>query len=416
MRWLALAVAVVILGACSNNGSSATPSPRASSAAPGSASPNASPAAQTTTTPASSTPQPPATPPKPDAYTATKLLESSELNQATSAVPEPGASTVLVLAKRGVIDRLDLAKPGTAPSLFMDITGRLIPNPGLEEGLLGIALAPDYATSGNFYLYYSAGGPRRAVLSRFHASSGKGDPNSEQVLLEIPEPFANHNGGQLAFGPDGDLYIGVGDGGSEGDPQRNGQNTHTLLGKILRIDVSGSGPKYAVPADNPFAHGDGSPEIYATGFRNPWRFSFDTKTGQLWAGDVGQDKYEEVDHVELGKNYGWSIMEASHCYNPSSGCDMGGLTLPRAEYSHSEGCSITGGYVYRGAAMPELEGWFVYSDFCSGRIWAFDTADATSEPVGLANTGLSVSSLLQGNDGELYLVGFSGALYKIGRK
>ena len=412
-RWLLMGIAVVILGACSNGSSpSSSRSPLASSATPASASP----AAQTTTTPAVSTPRALAAPPKPDAYTSSKLIESSQLNQMTSVVPEPGVSTVLALTKAGVIYRLDLAKPGAPPAVFMDITGRIIANPGLEEGLLGIALAPNYASSGNFYLYYSAGNPRRAVLSRFHASGGNGDPNSEQVLLQIPEPFPNHNGGQLAFGPDGDLYIGVGDGGSEGDPQGNGQKTSTLLGKILRIDVSGSGTTYAVPADNPFASGGGAREIYATGFRNPWRFSFDTKTGQLWAGDVGQDKYEEVDNVELGKNYGWSVMEASHCYKPSSGCDTTGLTLPRAEYSHSEGCSITGGYVYRGAAMPELDGWFVYSDFCSGRIWAFNTADATSQPVELANTGLSVSSLLRDNDGELYLVGFSGALYRIGRK
>jgi glucose/arabinose dehydrogenase len=284
----------------------------------------------------------------------------------------------------------------------------------MEEGLLGLAFAPDFTSSHKFYVYYSAGNPRRAVLSRFVADGDRADPATEQVLLQIDEPFANHNGGQLAFGPDGYLYVGVGDGGSGGDPMGNGQNVNAILGKVLRIDVSGAA--YTIPPDNPFANGGGKPEIFAWGFRNPWRFSFDTATRQLWVADVGQNMWEEVDRVEKGKNYGWNIMEGSHCFKPSSGCDTSGLELPRAEYSHDEGCSISGGFVYRQGALRELEGWFVYSDFCSGRIWALNTADDASEPVQLADSKLPVVSFMQGADHELYLVTFASAIYRLERK
>ncbi len=353
--------------------------------------------------------------PKPDGYQAVRVFPAVGFAQMTGVFPVPGAGNfALVLTKPGAIYRADLDDPGGAPAPFMDISGRVIANPGMEEGLLGLAFAPDYATSGVFYLNYVAGNPRRTVVSRFVAEGATADPATERVILQIPQPYSNHKGGSMAFGPDGDLYIGVGDGGSEGDPQGNGQDVQTLLGKILRIDVSASG--YTVPAGNPFARGGGRPEIYAWGLRNPWRISFDSGTGQLWAGDVGQDKWEEVDHIQGGRNYGWNTMEGYACYHPASGCDTSGLTPPRAVYGHDVGCAVIGGYVYRGASMPELAGWYVYGDFCSGRVWAVHAGDTSSQPIQLMDSGLPIAAFLQARDGDLYIVSFAGGIYKIVRK
>ena len=353
--------------------------------------------------------------PKPDGYRAVQVFPGIHVDQMTGAFPVPGdGNFALVLSKPGVIYRANLDTPDATPTTFMDLTDKIIPNPGEEEGLLGLAFAPDFTTSHKFYVVYSAGNPRRDVLARFIASGDHADPASEQPILQINEPFSNHNGGNIVFGPDGYLYFGVGDGGSGGDPMGNGQNVNTLLGKMLRIDVSGAG--YTIPQDNPFAHGGGRPEIYAWGFRNPWRFSFDTKTDDLWVGDVGQDKFEEVDNAVRGQNYGWNIMEATRCFNPSTGCNTTGLALPRAEYSHDVGCSITGGYVYRGKALPEMDGWFVYADFCSGRVWAVNTTDNQTKPIQLMDSGLPVSSFMQDKNGELYLVTFANAIYKLERK
>ncbi|MGH2631866.1 MAG: PQQ-dependent sugar dehydrogenase, partial [Tepidiformaceae bacterium] len=283
-------------------------------------------------------------------------------------------------------------------------------------------------TNGYIYIYYAAaGGERRTVLSRLHTTgtgaSLKADPASELILLQIPQPFGNHKGGELVFGPDGMLYLGLGDGGSEGDPNGNGQDTKTnLLASIIRIDVRDASKEhpYAIPPDNPFATSPGGtkPETWAYGLRNPWRFSFDAKTGELWAGEVGQNKYEEVDIIEPGKNYGWNIMEGFHCYKPSSGCDQSGLTLPVIEYPHSDGaCSITGGYVYRGTAIPALDGAYVYADYCSGRVSAFPTqgaAPGSKPPVtALRDSGTSVTSLAQDNAGELYLLEEDGKIYRM---
>ncbi len=239
-----------------------------------------------------------------------------------------------------------------------DLTDR-VTSDGAEEGLLGFAPAPDFATSGVFYLYYTAANPLRGVLARFHLQPSTGDvASTEQVLLEVPEPFPNHNGGQIVFGPDGYLYLGLGDGGSARDPQHNGQNLDTLLAKILRLDVSGDAASYTVPPDNPFVgRTDARPEIWAYGLRNPWRFSFDTATGDLWVGDVGQDTREEVDVVTKGGNYGWSIMEGSQCLGGGSNCDRTGLTLPVYDYANAgQNCAITGGFVYRGKAIAGAAG------------------------------------------------------------
>jgi glucose/arabinose dehydrogenase len=237
------------------------------------------------------------------------------------------------------------------------------------------------------------------------------------VLLTVEQPFPNHNGGQLAFGPDGYLYLGLGDGGSGGDPQGNGQNPATLLGSIVRIDVNGDEP-YAIPADNPFADGaGGAPEVFLYGLRNPWRFSFDRGTGQLWIADVGQNAYEEIDRVDpaadAGANLGWNLMEASHCF--VAGCSPEGLVLPITEYGRDAGCSVTGGFVYRGTAIEGLAGWYLFSDYCSGLIFGVpsDAAPGTA-PRLLLETGLSVSSFGQDSDGELYVADIAGGgIYRI---
>jgi glucose/arabinose dehydrogenase len=320
----------------------------------------------------------------------------------------------LATEKAGLVRLIDAS--GTQASTFLDITDK-VSTAGQEEGLLGLALAPDFATSGVFYVYYSAADPRRSVISRFTSTGNTARPESEQVLLEISQPFSNHNGGQMVFGPDGMLYIGLGDGGSARDPQKNGQNLNTLLGKILRIDVSGGGA-YKVPADNPFAgRNDEKGEIWSYGMRNPWRFSFDKSTGDLWVADVGQDTREEIDIVTKGGNYGWSVMEGSQCLGGGSNCDSSGKIPPVFDYANAgNNCSITGGFVYRGSAIEALRGAYVYSDYCSGLIWALRAQNgATTEQAQLADTGFQVSSFAQGNDGELYVLqyGAQGGVYKL---
>lgn len=349
------------------------------------------------------------------AYAAQPAFPQLKFSQMLGLFVIPGdEDRALLLTKDGTIRRVSLADDTEAPTVFLDIRDRVIENPGQEEGLLGLAFAPDYSESQRFYIYYSAGSPRRQVISRLTSSGNTAVVGSEQVLLEIADPFANHNGGAMAFGPDGYLYVGEGDGGSQGDPDGNGQNTNVLLGKILRLDVSGDA--YTIPPDNPFASGGGRGEIYAYGLRNPWRFAFDPATSELWVGDVGQNKWEEVDRVVKGGNYGWNTMEGNHCYKPADGCNTQGLMLPRAEYSHDEGCSITGGYVYRGSAMPELVGYYIYGDYCSGRVWALNTADDAAPPVQLVNTGKPVTSFALDRAGEIYLVTFDNEIDRLIRK
>jgi glucose/arabinose dehydrogenase len=235
------------------------------------------------------------------------------------------------------------------------------------------------------------------------------------VLLTVDQPFENHNGGQIQFGPDGFLYIGFGDGGGGGDPAGNGQNLGTLLGKILRIDVESS-QHYAVPPDNPFVGQAGiRPEIWAFGFRNPWRFSFDRSMGRLFVADVGQASFEEVELVAKGANYGWNVMEGAHCYPPpSTGCNTSGLELPIAEYSHSEGSSITGGYVYRGTANQELRGRYVFGDFGSGRIWQLrETSPGTWTRSLLLDTDLNISCFGLDSTGEILVVDYGGNVFRL---
>ncbi|QXD17100.1 PQQ-dependent sugar dehydrogenase [Rhodocaloribacter litoris] len=328
-----------------------------------------------------------------------------------------GSGRLFVVEQAGVIRVFENRTGVASAATFLDIRDR-VNDSGNEEGLLGLAFHPDFATNGFFFVNYTATNPRRTVIARFSVDPDdpdRADPASETVILEVEQPFSNHNAGQLAFGPDGYLYVGLGDGGSAGDPLGHGQNPATLLGALLRLDVDHPDPErnYGIPDDNPFVGQAGfREELYAYGFRNPWRFSFDPATGRLWLADVGQNAWEEVDLVEKGGNYGWNVMEGTHCFNPPSGCDDTGLIPPVWEYDHSLGASITGGYVYRGAAVPELAGKYVYADFISGRVWAltYDGTRATSEQ--LLDTSLGIASFGLDEQGELYLCAFDGRIYR----
>jgi len=332
--------------------------------------------------------------------------------------PDDTSDLMFVTEQRGIIYAFSADNAQQADT-FLDITDR-VNRGGNEEGLLGLAFDPDYKENGHFYVYYSADNPRRSVLSRFSLDQENTDvaaPESEIIIMEIEQPYGNHNGGQIVFGPDRYLYIGLGDGGSAGDPEGNGQSLDTLLGSILRIDVSGvSGPgDYEIPADNPFVDTAGArAEIWAFGLRNPWRFSFDSETGLLWAGDVGQGSWEEIDIIAKGGNYGWNTMEGLHCYSPASGCDQSDLTLPIAEYDHSQGCSVTGGYVYRGDRIASLKGYYVYGDYCSGNIWALAYDGSTvTENVLLVDSDLSITSFGQDLAGNLYILDRQGGIYTL---
>jgi glucose/arabinose dehydrogenase len=301
------------------------------------------------------------------------------------------------------------------PTPFLEISSRV--SFGGERGLLSVAFHPKYASNGRFFINYTRSeNGLKTFISEFKVS--KENPNvadpTEKILLTIDQPFSNHNGGLNKFGPDGFLYIGMGDGGGAGDPQDNGQNLDTLLGKLLRLDVDSQSP-YTVPQDNPFVGQRGArPEIWAYGLRNPWRYSFDRCTGRLFLGDVGQNKYEEVDLIEKGKNYGWRLMEGAHCFNPSQGCSQVGLELPIAEYDHSSGCSITGGYVYRGKKYVDLIGRYFFGDYCGGQMWALaQDANGAWKMTILSAAGFSLSSLGEDQDGELYVVDYGGAIYRL---
>lgn len=305
----------------------------------------------------------------------------------------------------------------SAKKLFLDIKSK-VDDGGNEEGLLGLAFHPDYKTNGYFYVNYTASNPNRTVISRFKVSSDpdKADPSSELKILEFRQPYSNHNGGQVSFGPDGYLYIATGDGGSGGDPHGNGQDKSTLLGKILRIDVDRetSGNHYAIPADNPFVgSNEYRQEIYAYGLRNPWRFSFDPVTKSLWTGDVGQNAYEEIDIIVKGGNYGWNTMEGKHCFDPSRGCRTSGLLLPIWEYGRGEGISVTGGFVYRGTTVRTLKGKYIFADYGTGNIWALDPSNVNNPVVTkLAAWDLHIASFGVDQNNELYMCAFDGKIYR----
>jgi|AntRauTorcE11897_2_1112592.scaffolds.fasta_scaffold00097_8 glucose/arabinose dehydrogenase len=300
---------------------------------------------------------------------------------------------------------------------FLDIRDQV--NTSGEGGLLGFAFHPEYETNGYFYVYYTAGSPFRSVISRFEVSDNElaANENSELILLEIDQPYNNHNGGQIRFGPDDYLYIALGDGGSGGDPDENGEDRTTLLGSILRLDVDNTEGElnYAIPPDNPFVDNNESyrEEIYAYGLRNPYRFSFDAETDELWVADVGQSSREEINIVEKGLNYGWNTMEGSLCYDPSSGCDTSGRELPIYEYGRGEGGSITGGFVYRGSAVSEMQGRYVYADFVSGNIWmlSWDGEQASDNQLIDNFNSYQLVGFGEDQDRELYLTSFDGNIY-----
>ena len=328
-----------------------------------------------------------------------------------------GSGRIFVVEQAGRIRILD--NDAALPIPFLDISSRLVCCG--EQGLLSVAFPPRFASKGYFYVNYTRIPDGATVVARYRVSAGNAnaaDPASEEVVLTIPQPFANHNGGQLAFGPDNNLYIGMGDGGSGGDPLNNGQSPGTLLGKILRIDVESGANPYGVPPDNPFLQAAGyRPEIWTLGLRNPWRFSFDRGTGDLYIGDVGQGVFEEVDVQSAGspggQNYGWNIMEGAGCYNNGT-CNTAGLTLPVATYDHSQGCSITGGVVYRGTALPALQGIYFYGDYCSGRIWGLRRNGAAWDNALLTDTTLTITTFGEDEAGNVYVANYAnGDLLKI---
>ncbi|PYP18413.1 MAG: glucose dehydrogenase [Gemmatimonadetes bacterium] len=310
---------------------------------------------------------------------------------------------------------------------FLDLRTKI--SSGGERGLLSMAFHPQYATNGRFYVYYTnPSGNIRIVRYNVSSDPDSADPATADTVLQVAHPlYDNHNGGQLQFGPDGMLYAGLGDGGSGGDPNHNGQNRHALLGKLLRLNVDGAS-RYAIPPDNPFATDtSGAPEIWAWGLRNPWRFSFDKTTGDLYIADVGQDTWEEVDvgaAISGGgraTNYGWNTMEGFHCYppDPNDACNRSGFTAPVAAYAHANGaCSITGGYVYRGSKVSLLQGYYLFADYCAGSVRAFKYLGGSniSAPLNLTTAlspGYEVSSFGQDARGDVYLMVLSGPVYRI---
>ncbi|MFN3872309.1 MAG: PQQ-dependent sugar dehydrogenase [Ignavibacterium sp.] len=326
-----------------------------------------------------------------------------------------GSNRIFVVEQAGRIKVFPNNSSVTTTKTFLDITDRV--TSGGETGLLGLAFHPNFESNGYFYVNYTAPSPLRTVVSRFQVTSNpdSANKNSELILLTFNQPYSNHNGGCITFGPDGYLYIATGDGGSGGDPQNNAQNITNLLGKILRIDVDNpQAPlNYGIPPTNPFADSTNTSirkEIYAYGLRNPWRMSFDPNTGWLWAADVGQNQWEEIDIITNGGNYGWRCYEGNHPYN-TSGCN-GTYIFPVWEYSHSEGISITGGYVYRGQNVPELFGKYIYGDYGSRKVWAL-TYDGVNPPTNthITTAAGSISSFGVDQNNELYLVSFNGKIY-----
>lgn len=379
------------------------------------------------TVPTASSPDPvgddPADQP-PDGITAEMVIDG--LSAPVFVASPPGDTSRLMIVEQGGRIRL-LRSGGLVQAPFLDISDRVGGASG-ERGLLGLAFHPNHTQNGFFYVNYTnASGA--TVISRFETSPGgnAADASSETVILTVPQPFSNHNAGMLAFGPkDGYLYVGLGDGGSGGDPQNLAQNPQSLLGKMLRLDVDGGQP-YAIPDDNPYINNaDTLAEIWSMGLRNPWRYSFDRLTGDLYIGDVGQSSAEEINYRPASsggkENYGWRLKEGTACFNPAQNCDGGlDLTDPVYEYFHSapsSPCSVTGGYVYRGQAIASLAGHYFFGDFCSGQIWSFvvsqqgvtDFIDRTAE-LGLG--GISVSSFGEDARGELYVVDYGGTVYKI---
>jgi glucose/arabinose dehydrogenase len=335
-----------------------------------------------------------------------------------------GSGRLFVVEQEG---RIRIVKDGkSAATPFLDITDRIAS--GGERGLLGLAFHPNFPKDARFFVDYTDH-DGNTVVSAFTVPAGtpdQSDKGSEHVILRQDQPFANHNGGAVAFGNDGMLYISFGDGGSANDPKGNGQNLGTLLAKILRIDVTtpGGATPYTVPADNPLTgKANAKPEIWLSGLRNPWRMRFDRPTGDLWIGDVGQNAWEEIDVARAGtggQNYGWNVMEGFHCFDPQLNCDQAGLTLPVAEYGHDAGCAVIGGVVVHDQTQPKMDGGYIFSDSCSGTLWMLDpvtNGQGRSPASVVGETGASVSSIDDDENGTVYLTDLRGGkLLKVSAK
>jgi glucose/arabinose dehydrogenase len=384
--------------------------------------PSADAASARTAGPADGTATPPAAP-APGSITLTKVVGGLDKPVFVTSARD-GSGRLFIVEQTGRIRILDGGRLRSSP--FLNLSASV--SKGSEQGLLGLAFHPRFSTNRRFFVNYT-NTSGDTVIREYRASAT--DPNrvasgSGRTIIRINQPYANHNGGMIAFGRDGYLYIGTGDGGSGGDPGNRAQNKGSLLGKMLRINVNGSTStrNYLIPSSNPYVGKPGRNEIWQRGLRNPWRWSFDRSTGNLWIGDVGQRRYEEVDRAVRtssgpgrGVNWGWRVMEGRHCYLPSSGCNRTGKKLPLVEYSHASNgrCAVTGGYVYRGSAVAALRGWYVYGDYCSGEIFAVAAgASSPASPVRLLDTGLLISSFGESAGGELYVVDLAGTLYRVG--
>jgi len=330
--------------------------------------------------------------------------------------PEADPERLFIVEQPGVI--LILRDGQVLPEPFLDISSLV--SYGGEQGLLSMVFPPGSDGTDNFYVDYTRDGDGATVVARYYVSPQNPDSalaGSAETVITVDQPFGNHNGGMTAFGPDGYLYIALGDGGGSGDPEGNGQDTQTLLGSILRIDVESAADPYGIPGDNPYAGVQGyRDEIWAYGLRNPWRFSFDRSTGDMYIADVGQENWEEIDYQPAsspgGENYGWNIMEGSSCYGSGS-CDQAGLILPVYEYGHGPECSVTGGYVYRGSAAAGLEGTYIFGDYCSGKIWGLEESGGDWNSRVLIESGLSIVSFGEDAAGEMYVVDRGGGIYLI---
>ncbi len=385
-------------------------------------------------TPTESASPPPTAQPSAPPTNPTSTVDPSQLNIDLALVAKgfdqplyatgagDGSGRLFVVEKPGYVSIVRNGK--REPQRYLDIRSK-VASKASERGLLSIAFHPDYTTNGQFFVNYT-NLQGHTVIAQYRVSPSNpdlADPDSEEIILTIEQPASNHNGGLVKFGLDGYLYIGMGDGGAAGDPWDNAQNRTVLLGKLLRIDVDSdadSTKPYTLPLDNPFINQPNMrPEIWAWGMRNPWRFSFDRGTGDLYIGDVGQNTYEEVHYQPAnssgGENYGWNVMEGTVCYPEGSACDSSGLTMPIAVYEHAQGdCSITGGYVYRGQAYPQLNGIYFFADYCSGRLWSLHQDVGTWQSTLLLKTGMSISSFGEDDAGELYITDlWNGNLYRL---
>ncbi len=351
--------------------------------------------------------------------------------------PENNSDTLFIVEQHGVVQSFTNGEEAASPLLNIRQRVHQPKMPGDERGLLGFALHPQFSKNGRIFVNY-VNKKDSTVISEFKVApiTIVANSSNEKIIIKFKQPYSNHNGGQLAFGPDGFLYIAVGDGGYAGDPHENGQNVETIFGSILRIDVD-SKPPYEIPVDNPFFNKKGArKEIWCYGLRNAWRFSFDAETGDLYFGDVGQSSWEEIDYLPAktsGVNFGWNKMEGAHCYPPGEDCKKDGLALPIFEYPNNanymktligwdqndaQGCSVTGGYVYRGSQIPELYGHYIFGDYCTGKVWSFKVKDGTSQNYAEWNLkglkeDLYLSSFGEDGKGELYIVNHTGSIYKL---